>query len=145
MQIHAIFAEHTPIIEPLSLDEVYLDVTNNLYGIASASEIAERIRAKIRAELNLTASAGVSYNKFLKIASVYCKPDGLFVITPAIGEAFVETLNVDRFHGAGPVTAAKMNRLGIFTSLDLKAQTLPFLHGLRKSWFSRRDAVVRHA
>jgi len=128
LQIRAIFAEHTPIIEPLSLDEAYLDVTDNLYGIASASEIAELIRAKIRAELNLTASAGVSYNKFLaKLASDHRKPDGLFVITPAMGPAFVEALNVGRFHGVGPVTAAKMNRLGIFTGLDLKAQTQAFL------------------
>ncbi|MGA7657406.1 MAG: DNA polymerase IV [Methylocella sp.] len=128
LQIRAIFAEHTPVIEPLSLDEAYLDVTDNLYGIASASEIAELIRAKIRAELNLTASAGVSYNKFLaKLASDHRKPDGLFVITPAMGPAFVEALNVGRFHGIGPVTAAKMNRLGIFTGLDLKAQTQAFL------------------
>ncbi len=85
-QIRAIFAEHTPIIEPLSLDEAYLDVTENLKGIASATEIAEEIRAKIRAETGLTASAGVSYNKFLaKLASDYRKPDGLFVITPKMG------------------------------------------------------------
>jgi DNA polymerase-4 len=128
LQIRAIFAKHTPVIEPLSLDEAYLDVTDNLYGIASASEIAELIRAKIRAELNLTASAGV----FLaKLASDHRKPDGLFVITPAMGPAFVEALNVGRFHGEGPVTAAKMNRLGIFTGLDLKAQSQTFLqeHG----------------
>src|SRR6516162_11188375 len=84
LQIRAIFAEHTSIIEPLSLDEAYLDVTENLQGIAPATEIAEQIRAKIRAETQLTASAGVSYNKFLaKLASGHCKPDGLFVITPA--------------------------------------------------------------
>ena len=88
LQIRAILAEHTPVIEPLSLDEAYLDVTDNLYGIALASEIAELIRAKIRAELNLTASAGVSYNKFLaKLASDHRKPDGLFVITPAMGRS----------------------------------------------------------
>ncbi len=128
LQIRAIFAEHTPIIEPLSLDEAYLDVTDNRQGIASATEIAERIRAKIRAEINLTASAGASYNKFLaKLASDHRKPDGLFVITPAMGPTFIEALTVDRFHGVGPVTAAKMNRLGIFTGLDLKAQTQAFL------------------
>ncbi|HUZ90796.1 MAG TPA: DNA polymerase IV [Methylocella sp.] len=144
LRIRAIFAEHTPIIEPLSLDEAYLDVTDNRHGIASASEIAEQIRAKIRQELNLTASAGVSYNKFLaKLASDHRKPDGLFVITPVMGPSFVEALNVGGFHGVGPVTAAKMNRLGIFTGLDLKAQTQAFLQehfgkaGPHYYWISR--------
>ena len=128
LQIRAIFAEYTPIVEPLSLDEAYLDVTENLKGIASATEIAEAIRARIRAETGLTASAGISYNKFLaKIASDYRKPDGLFVITPKMGQAFVEALPVAKFHGVGPATAAKMNRLGIQTGFDLKARTLPFL------------------
>jgi DNA polymerase-4 len=127
-QIHAIFAEYTPIIEPLSLDEAYLDVTENLQGIATATEIARLIKAKIRAETGLTASAGVSYNKFLaKLASDHRKPDGLFVITPAMGPGFVEALTVERFHGIGPATAAKMNRLGIFTALDLKAKDEVFL------------------
>jgi DNA polymerase-4 len=127
-QIRAIFAEYTPIVEPLSLDEAYLDVTENLKGIASATEIAKEIRARIRAETGLTASAGISYNKFLaKIASDYRKPDGLFVITPKKGQAFVEALPVAKFHGVGSATAAKMNRLGIQTGFDLKAQTLPFL------------------
>ena len=91
LQIREIFAEYTPIIEPLSLDEAYLDVTENLKGIASATRIAEEIRARIRAETGLTASAGVSYNKFLaKLASDHRKPDGLFVITPATGPEFVE-------------------------------------------------------
>jgi DNA polymerase IV len=127
-QIRAIFAEYTPIVEPLSLDEAYLDVTENLKGVASATQIAEEIRARIRAETRLTASAGVSYNKFLaKIASDYRKPDGLFVITPKMGQAFVEALSVAKFHGVGPATAAKMNRLGIETGLDLRARTLPFL------------------
>ena len=86
LQIRAILAEHTPIIEPLSLDEAYLDVTENLQGIATATEIARLIRAKIRTETGLTASACVSYNKFLaKLASDHRKPDGLFVITPAMG------------------------------------------------------------
>ncbi|MGZ8299663.1 MAG: DNA polymerase IV [Rhodoplanes sp.] len=128
LQVRAIFADYTPIIEPLSLDEAYLDVTNNLRGISSATEIAERIRATIRAETQLTASAGVSYNKFLaKLASDYRKPDGLFVITPAMGPGFVEGLAVQRFHGVGPATAAKMNRLGIFTALDLRAKDQAFL------------------
>jgi DNA polymerase IV len=96
----------------LSLDEAYLDVTENLQGIASATEIAERIRAKIRAETQLTASAGVSYNKFLaKLASDHHKPDGLLVITPVMGPSFVEALPVDRFHSVGPATAAKMKAL----------------------------------
>ena len=128
LQIRAILAEHTPIIEPLSLDEAYLDVTENLQGIATATEIARLIRAKIRAETGLTASAGISYNKFLaKLASDHRKPDGLFVITPAMGPGFVEELTVDRFHGVGPATAAKMNRLGIFTALDLRAKDEAFL------------------
>src|SRR5271170_357472 len=128
LQIREIFAEYTPIMEPLSLDEAYLDVTENLKGIVSATKIAEEIRARIRAETELTASAGVSYNKFLaKLASDHRKPDGLFVITPAMGPAFVETLPVRRFHGVGPATAAKMGLLGIKTGLDLRAQTLAFL------------------
>ncbi len=128
IQIRAIFADYTPVFEPLSLDEAYLDVTENLKGIASATRIAEEIRVKIRAETGLTASAGVSYNKFLaKLASDHRKPDGLFVITPKMGPAFVETLPVAKFHGVGPATTAKMHRLGIETGLDLRAQTLPFL------------------
>jgi DNA polymerase-4 len=127
LQIRAIFAEYAPIIEPLSLDEAYLDVTENLKGIVSATQIAETIRAKIRTETALTASAGVSYNKFLaKLASDHRKPDGLFVITPKMGPAFVERLTVEKFHGVGKATTAKMNRLGIKTGFDLKEQTLTF-------------------
>ncbi|RNJ48659.1 DNA polymerase IV [Methylocystis hirsuta] len=143
-QIRSIFAEYTPIIEPLSLDEAYLDVTENLKGIASATQIAEDIRARIRTETGLTASAGVSYNKFLaKLASDYRKPDGLFVITPKMGPAFVEALQVGKFHGVGPATTTKMNRLGIETGLDLRAQTLAFLQrhfgksGSYYYWISR--------
>src|SRR5262245_10191343 len=114
LQVRAIFAEHTATIEPLSLDEAYLDVTENFQGIMSATEIAERIKAQIRAETQLTASAGVSYNKFLaKLASDYRKPDGLFVITPEMGPSFVEALPVERFHGVGPATAARLKELGI--------------------------------
>src|SRR5438552_695429 len=128
LQIREIFAAYTPIIEPLSLDEAYLDVTENLKGIISATQIAEEIRARIRAETELTASAGVSYNKFLaKLASDHRKPDGLFVITPKMGQAFVATLPVRKFHGVGPATAKKMERLGIKTGFDLRAQTLVFL------------------
>jgi DNA polymerase IV len=128
LQIREIFAEYTHLIEPLSLDEAYLDVTENLKGIATATEIAMAIRAKIRAETSLTASAGVSYNKFLaKLASDHRKPDGLFVITPNMGPAFVENLSVGKFHGVGPATTAKMNKLGIETGLDLRAQSMAFL------------------
>src|SRR6202008_1270815 len=128
LQIREIFATYTPIIEPLSLDEAYLDVTENLKGISLATQIAEEIRARIRAETALTASAGVSYNKFLaKLASDHRKPDGLFVITPKTGPSFVETLPVRKFHGIGPATARKMTQLGIETGLDLKGQTEGFL------------------
>ena len=127
-QIRAIFAEYTPLIEPLSLDEAYLDVTENPKGIASATAIAEEIRARIRAETGLTASAGVSYNKFLaKMASDERKPDGLFVITPRAGPAYVEALPVGKFHGIGPATRAKMEGLGIRDGAELKGQTLEFL------------------
>ncbi len=127
-QIRAIFADYTPLVEPLSLDEAYLDVTEDLKGIGIATVIAEEIRARIRAETGLTASAGVSYNKFLaKLASDQNKPDGLCVITPAKGEAFVAGLPVKRFHGIGPKTAEKMARLGIVTGADLRAQSLAFL------------------
>lgn len=127
-QVRAIFAEFTPLIEPLSLDEAYLDVTENLKAEASATRIAEELRARIRDATGLTASAGVSYNKFLaKLASDHRKPDGLFVITPRLGPSFVEDLPVGRFHGIGPATSAKMNRLGIFTGRDLRERDLPFM------------------
>ncbi|MBY4592173.1 DNA polymerase IV [Rhizobium redzepovicii] len=128
LQIRAIFAEYTPMIEPLSLDEAYLDVTTNLKGMEIATEIAEEIRARIKATTGLTASAGISYNKFLaKMASDQNKPDGQFVITPKNGPAFVEQLPVKKFHGVGPATAEKMHRLGIETGADLKARTFDFL------------------
>ncbi len=127
-QIREIFLDYTPLVEPLSLDEAYLDVTDNLKGVASATEIAKEIRARIKAVTGLTASAGVSYNKFLaKIASDQNKPDGLCVITPAKGPDFVATLPVRKFHGVGPATAAKMNRLGIETGADLRDKSLDFL------------------
>ena len=127
-QIRAIFARYTLVIEPLSLDEAYLDVTAPLVDRGSATAIAEEIRACIRLETGLTASAGVSYNKFLaKLASDYRKPDGLFVMTPSMGPVFVEKLPVGKIHGVGPVTAAKMNKLGIHTGLDLRRQTQAFL------------------
>jgi DNA polymerase IV len=127
-QIRTIFAEYTDMIEPLSLDEAYLDVTQNKLAVPLATQIAEDIRSKIRAETGLTASAGVSYNKFLaKLASDYRKPDGLFVITPKMGPLFVESLAVERFHGVGPATTAKMKGLGIETGADLKGCALRFL------------------
>src|SRR5687768_2977082 len=127
-QIRAIFRDYTPHVEPLSLDEAYLDVTEDLKGIGIATLIAEEIRARIKAETGLTASAGVSYNKFLaKLASDQNKPDGLCVVTPARGPAFVEGLPVKRFHGVGPKTAEKMARLGIETGADLKARSLEWL------------------
>ncbi len=127
-QIQGIFARYTPIIQPLSLDEAYLDVTTPLLDRGSATAIAREIKAVIRAETELTASAGVSYNKFLaKLASDHGKPDGLFVITPKLGPAFVETLPVGKFHGVGPVTAARMNALGIYTGLDLRQRSRAFL------------------
>jgi DNA polymerase IV len=126
--IRAIFAEHTEIIEPLSLDEAYLDVTENIQGIPTATEIATMIRAKILSETGLTASAGISYNKFLaKLASDHRKPNGQFVITPKMGPGFVQNLPVGKFHGIGPATSAKMNGLGIFTGLDMRNQTLEFM------------------
>jgi hypothetical protein len=115
-QIREIFAEHTPIIEPLSLDEAYLDVTENLQGIPLARDVALAIRAKIKEVTGLNASAGISYNKFLaKLASDHRKPNGQYVITPEMGPAFVEALPVGKFHGIGPATSAKMNALGLYT------------------------------
>ena len=127
-QIRAIFLEYTPLVEPLSLDEAYLDVTTNLKNMPLASDIAREIRGRILEETGLTASAGISYNKFLaKLASDHRKPNGQFVIPPEKGPAFVEGLPVGRFHGVGPATEAKMKRLGIQTGADLKAQSLEFL------------------
>ena len=127
-QIREIFAEYTPLIEPLSLDEAYLDVTENLKGMEIATEIALEIRAKIKAVTGLNASAGISYNKFLaKMASDLNKPNGQAVITPKNGAAFVEALPVKKFHGVGPATAERMRRYGIETGLDLKSKSLAFL------------------
>src|ERR1700687_3322070 len=120
-QIREIFAEHTAIIEPLSLDEAYLDVTENLQGIPLARDVALAIRSRIKEVTGLNASAGISYNKFLaKLASDHRKPNGQYVITPEMGAAFVETLPVGKFHGIGPATSARMNGFGIFTGIDLR-------------------------
>jgi DNA polymerase-4 len=127
-QIHAIFAEFTDLIQPLSLDEAYLDVTANQRGLPTAWLTAKAIRARILEETGLTASAGISYNKFLaKLASDHRKPNGQFAVTPDMGEAWVETLAVSRFHGVGPVTAAKMERLGITTGAHLRSKSMDFL------------------
>lgn len=138
-QIREIFKEYTPLVEPLSLDEAYLDVTDNIRGLPTASATAKEIRARILEVTGLTASAGVSYNKFLaKLASDQRKPNGQFVIQPHEGEAFIQSLPVGKFHGIGPVTAEKMNRLGISTGADLKQQSREFLQqhfGKSGSWY----------
>ena len=140
-QIRAIFHSYTPLVEPLSLDEAYLDVTENLAGLSSATETALEIRRRIREETGLTASAGISYNKFLaKLASDANKPDGQCVIPPGAGEAFVAGLEVGRFHGIGPRTAEKMAGLGIHTGADLRARELPWLRahfGKSGEWYYR--------
>jgi len=120
-QIMEIFHEYTDLVEPLSLDEAFLDVTENHKQIASATQIAQEIRQKIAERVGLTASAGVSFNKFLaKIASDYKKPNGLFVVKPEIAGQFVESLAIEQFYGVGKVTAERMHQLGIRTGADLK-------------------------
>lgn len=126
--IREIFSRYTDIIQPLSLDEAYLDVTVNKPGIASATQVAEEIRHLIRTETGLTASAGVSYNKLIaKLASDQNKPDGVCVVRPSEGTAFIAAMPVRRIHGIGPVTARRMHELGIETGADLRARDLRFL------------------
>lgn len=142
-QIRAIFEHHTPHVEPLSLDEAYLDVTEDRLGIGSATRIAELIRQEIRAKTQLTASAGVSYNKFLaKLASDQNKPDGICVIRPGQGADFVAALPIRRFHGVGPKAEEKMKRLGIETGADLAAKDIEFL---RSNFGSFADYLFRAA
>src|SRR5437868_11868567 len=140
-QIRAIFANYTDLVEPLSLDEAYLDVTEDRLGLGTARAIAEDIRRRIHEECQLTASAGVSYCKFIaKLASDHRKPDGMCVITPAKGPDFVASLPVARFHGVGPVTAKKMERLGIHTGADLRDWSLSALQahfGSSAEWYWR--------
>jgi DNA polymerase-4 len=140
-QIRSIFLDYTDLVEPLSLDEAYLDVTEDRHGLGTARAIAEEIRRRIREETGLTASAGVSYCKFIaKLASDHRKPDGLTVVTPERGAEFVASLPVARFHGVGPVTAQKMERLGILTGADLKEWSLPALEaqfGSSGRWYWR--------
>lgn len=124
-QIREIFHEYTDLVEPLSLDEAYLDVTQNKKGMTSATQIAEEIREKIEKKTKLTASAGISINKFLaKVASDYNKPNGQKTIPPEEVLGFMEALDIRKFHGIGKVTADKMYRQGIYTGADLKARTL---------------------
>ena len=127
-KIHAIFRDYTDMIEPLSLDEAYLDVTQNKKGNPSASVLAEEIRTRIFNEVGLTASAGISINKFVaKIASDYNKPNGQKTVNPHEVEAFLEVLPIRKFYGVGKVTTEKMYQLGIFTGTDLKSKSLEFL------------------
>lgn len=127
-QIRAIFKRYTPIIQPLALDEAALDLTDHLAPFGSATQIAERIRQEIAAATGLTASAGVSYNRFLaKLASDQRKPNGLFVIPPKDGPAFIATLPIDRFHGIGPATARRMHALGITNGAELRNTSLSTL------------------
>ncbi|WP_088339863.1 DNA polymerase IV [Robiginitalea sediminis] len=128
LQIREIFCEYTDLVEPLSLDEAYLDVTVNKKGKPSATLIARDIRRKILEKTGLTASAGISINKFVaKVASDMNKPNGQKTIPPEEVEAFLLSLDIRKFHGVGKVTAAKMNRLGIFTGEDLAARSEAFL------------------
>ncbi|AOW08583.1 DNA polymerase IV [Flavobacterium gilvum] len=127
-KIHKIFREYTDLVEPLSLDEAYLDVTNNKKGNPSATLLAKEIRERIFNEVGLTASAGISVNKFVaKIASDYNKPNGQKTVNPDEVISFLEQLPIQKFYGVGKVTTEKMFQLGIFTGLDLKNKTLEFL------------------
>ena len=127
-QVHRIFQEYTDLIEPLSLDEAFLDVTHNKKGIELAVDIAKEIKKRIREELNLVASAGISYNKFLaKVASDYRKPDGLCTIHPDQALEFISKLPIEAFWGVGKVTAQKMHSLGIHKGKDLQQCTLEML------------------
>lgn len=127
-QIHRIFHDYTDLIEPISLDEAFLDVTTNKKGIPLAVDIAKEIKQRIKDELNLTASAGISYNKLLaKIASDYRKPDGICTIHPDKALDFVAKLPVEDLWGVGPKTALRMHRMGIFNALQLRACSLEHL------------------
>ncbi len=127
-KIRTIFYDYTDLVEPLSLDEAYLDVTNNKKGNPSASLIAEEIRTRIFKEVGLTASAGISVNKFIaKVASDYNKPNGQKTVNPEEVLDFLESLDIRKFYGIGKVTAEKMYQKGIFTGTDLKSKTLEFL------------------
>ena len=127
-KIQKIFREYTDLVEPLSLDEAYLDVTQNKKGNPSASLLAQEIRTRIFNEVGLTASAGISANKFVaKIASDYNKPNGQKTVNPDEVVPFLEELSIQKFYGVGKVTTEKMYQLGIFTGLDLKSKSVEFL------------------
>lgn len=136
-QIRSIFREYTDLIEPLALDEAYLDVTANKKDMPYAMEIAEEIRKEILEQTQLTASAGISYNKFLaKTASDFNKPNGQYVITPLMAEQFIEELPIEKFFGVGKVTARRMHDRNIFSGADLKTKTMEQL----SRWFGKAGA-----
>ncbi|GHO49511.1 DNA polymerase IV [Ktedonospora formicarum] len=140
-QIMRVFREYTDIVEPLSLDEAFLDVTSNKAGLASATQVAREIKRHIFERTGLTASAGVSYNKFIaKLASDYRKPDGLTVITPERAADFLESLPIQKFFGVGRVTAARLQEHGIHTGADLKRQSEERLREL----FHERGSMFYH-
>ena len=140
-KIHAIFHEYTDLVEPLSLDEAYLDVTYNKKGNPSATLLAQEIRTRILNEVGLTASAGISVNKFVaKIASDYNKPNGQKTVNPDEVMSFLEELPIRKFYGVGKVTTEKMYQLGIFTGLELKSKTLEFL----STHFGKSGAFYYH-
>ena len=140
-KIHAIFHDYTDLVEPLSLDEAYLDVTQNKKGNPSATLLAKEIRDRILNEVGLTASAGISVNKFVaKIASDYNKPNGQKTVNPDEVLAFLEELPIRKFYGVGKVTTEKMYQLGIFTGLELKSKSLEFL----STHFGKSGAFYYH-
>ena len=140
-KIHAIFHDYTDLVEPLSLDEAYLDVTHNKKGNPSATLLAKEIRTRILNELGLTASAGISVNKFVaKIASDYNKPNGQKTVNPDEVLSFLEELPIRKFYGVGKVTTEKMYQLGIFTGLELKSKSLEYL----STHFGKSGAFYYH-
>jgi DNA polymerase-4 len=140
-KIHTIFHEYTDLVEPLSLDEAYLDVTHNKKGNPSATLLAQEIRLRILNEVGLTASAGISVNKFVaKIASDYNKPNGQKTVNPEEVLSFLEVLPIRKFYGVGKVTTEKMYQLGIFTGLELKNKSLEFL----STHFGKSGAFYYH-
>ncbi len=140
-QIREIFYHYTDLVEPLSLDEAYLDITHNKQSVPLATEIAQQIRTEIRQKLNLTASAGISYNKFLaKIASDCNKPDGQYLIHPQHALAFIDQLPIHKFYGIGKVTAGRLLQMGITNGADLRRQELADLI----KWFGKHGIYYYH-